>query len=105
MKLPNGTRAVVEDDKLRDYVLNASHPVGRHHAILFQKLLGINWANAQVLKQALLTAAIEEDVTREIPTPFGLKYEMRFVVRGPRGVKDLLAVWIINEGTDYPPVW
>ena len=43
---------VVEDAKLLDYVLNPEHPIGRHHARLFERLLGITRLNYQVLKRA-----------------------------------------------------
>ena len=36
MLLPAGEQAVVEDAKLLDYVLNPEHPIGRHHAGLFE---------------------------------------------------------------------
>ncbi len=71
MKLPNGDHALVEDAKLRDYVLNPRHPVGRHHAALFERLLGIELGNAEVLKDALLRVAANEVVTREVATPYG----------------------------------
>ena len=73
MKLPNGHRAIVEERKLREYVLNPAHPVGRHHAFLFERLLGIRLSNAGVLREALLTAAAREDVSREVTTPHGHK--------------------------------
>ena len=38
MKLPNGDRAVVNEGKLRDYLLSRSHPVGRFKADFFFRL-------------------------------------------------------------------
>jgi Domain of unknown function (DUF6883) len=102
MKLPNGEQAIVEDRKLLEYVLNPIHPVGKHHALLFSKLLGIDLGNAHVLKEALLTAALNRPVDAEIVIEEGRKYEMRFTMSGPAGVKTVLAVWIINLGTERP---
>jgi len=102
MKLPNAEQAVVEDRKLREYVLNPAHPVGKHHATLFSRLLGIDSKNAQVLKEALLTSARTGDVDREIATEHGRKYEMRFTMSGPAGDKTVLAVWITDEGDGRP---
>ena len=87
MKLPHGDDALVEDAKLRDYVLNPRHPVGKHHAVLFERLLGIELGNAEILKEALLRVAADEDVTREVATPCGRKFEMRFPLSGPGGEK------------------
>ncbi len=102
MKLPHGDRALVEDGKLRAYVLNPRHPVGRHHARLFEELLGIHLGNAEILKEALLAAAANEDVTREVVTPYGRKLEMGFVLSGPSGTRRVLSVWIVDEGSDRP---
>lgn len=102
MKLPNGHRAVVEDAKLRDYVLNPTHPVGRHHAVLFDRLLGIDVGRADVLKRALLSAAANEPVFREVETGHGRKYEMRFPLQAQRGKKIVRAVWIIEHGHEHP---
>jgi len=102
MKLPNGERALVEDEKLLGYVLNQAHPVGRHHALLFWKLLGIGVANVHLLKQSLESAAKDCDVFRVRQAPYGDKYEMRFEMEGPGGRRMVRAVWIRESGQDKP---
>lgn len=102
MKMPHGDQALVEDAKLREYVLNPLHPIGKHHAVLFERLLGIERGNAGILKEALLSAAANEDVTREGVTPYGRKFEIRFSLSGPRGAKRVVSVWIVEEGNDRP---
>ena len=102
VKLPSGDQALVEEPKLRDYVLNARHPVGRHLAALFWDLLGIGTGNMEVLESALLRAAATEPVTREVRTGYGVKYEMRFELSSPRGNRPVRAVWIIEEGATRP---
>ncbi|RJP39716.1 MAG: hypothetical protein C4547_03385 [Phycisphaerales bacterium] len=102
MKLPNGERAIVDDAKLSDYVLSPTHPVGRHHAALFARLLGIDLENAEVLKAALLSAACTADVDSQERTPFGRKFRLIANVSGPGGEKPVVSVWIIEEGSDRP---
>ncbi len=102
MKLPHGERAVVDDRKLREYVLNPAHPVGRHHAVLFSRLLGIDLSNPDRLREALLSAAKQAPVGREVVTEHGRKYETRFTMAGPEGEKTVLAVWILDAGSDRP---
>jgi hypothetical protein len=38
VQLPNPDRAVVDDAKVRDYLLSPSHPVGRFKAVFFAAL-------------------------------------------------------------------
>lgn len=38
MSLPNADRAIVDPAKVRDYLLSASHPVGRFKAAFFLSL-------------------------------------------------------------------
>jgi len=102
MRLPNGRHARVDDRKLLDYVLNPNHPVGRHHARLFRDLLGIGRENHSVLKDALLQAARESEATAGRESPYGRKYETRFWMTGPRGQRHVLAVWLIEVGSDVP---
>ena len=102
MLLPAGEQAVVEDAKLLDYVLNPEHPVGRHHAGLFERLLGISRVNYEVLKEQLVHAAMSVEVAPGRPSPFGDKFEMRFLVHGPLGTRRVLAVWMREEGQTSP---
>ena len=102
MKLPNGHLALVEDAKLREYLLSPTHPVGRHHAALFERLLGIDLTTADVFKEALLSAAANEDVCRAVETAYGRKYEMPFQLRGLIGTRSVRAVWIVDKGRDRP---
>ena len=102
MLLPAGKQAVVEDAKILDYVLNPEHPLGRHHAKLFEGLLGITRVNYQVLKEQLLRAAVTVQVEAGKPSPFGQKFEMRVLVRGPLGTRPVLAVWMHEQGQASP---
>jgi hypothetical protein len=102
MQLPNGERAVIDDGKLLDYVLSPEHPVGRHHAVLFERLLGIKRTNFLLLKHALLNAAKTTAATHGRPSPHGRKYECRFAMTGPSGSATVLAVWLVESGSDVP---
>ena len=102
MLLPEGEQAVVEDTKLLDYVLNLEHPVGRHHAMLFETLLGITRQNYEVLKAQLLRAAASVDVNAGKQSAFGQKFEMRFPVDGPLGTRPVLAVWMRDRAQVRP---
>ncbi|MEX2219986.1 MAG: DUF6883 domain-containing protein [Phycisphaerales bacterium] len=102
MRLPNAEYAIVDDRKLLEYVLNPDHPVGRHHAALFERVLGVARTDAIVLRQALLAAAISAEATPGRPSPHGRKYETRFTMTGRAGSATVLAVWLVETGTDNP---
>jgi len=38
LKLPNVEKAVIDFEKLRDYLLSPSHPAGRFEAVFFSSL-------------------------------------------------------------------
>src|SRR6266542_6073637 len=97
MRLPNGEKAVVDDVKLLQYILNPAHPHGRTHAHLFDRLLGINLTNADVLRQALLEAAVSGDAIAGASSSFGQKFEIRFSLTGPRGAYNVLSVWMVES--------
>ncbi len=102
MRLPDGNQAIVEDRKLLHYVLSPSHPHGRTHAHLFDRLLGVNLSNEDVLREALLRAAANEDAFPTETSEFGQKYEVRFSLKGPRGRYTVLSVWIVDSEQSAP---
>jgi hypothetical protein len=51
--LPNLEQAVIPLEKLRDYALNMDHPEGRHKAMVFKEVLGIERRHADVLGELL----------------------------------------------------
>src|SRR5437588_12407340 len=102
MLLPNGERAIVEDHKLLRYILNPSHPHGKTHAQLFDRLLGINLTCADVLRQALLDAAKSEQALPGQQSEFGAKFEIRFSLTGRRGTYTVLSIWMLDSPEASP---
>ncbi|HET6251555.1 MAG TPA: hypothetical protein VFE47_27975 [Tepidisphaeraceae bacterium] len=98
MKLPGGEAAIVDAAKITDYLLNPFHPVGGAKAKLFKALLGIDRANCEILKDALLAAARDGEAILGKQSPHGAKFELRFQMTGPRGTYTILSVWIIETG-------
>jgi hypothetical protein len=101
MKLPNAENAVVDDAKVRDYLLSPEHPVGRFKARVF-RAAGYERHDWARLRDDLRALAQTLDVAPATPDPFG----QRFVGTGllPAGARSLpvLTVWLIpSEGA--PP--
>lgn len=102
MLLPNADRAVVEDAKVRDYLLAPSHAVGRFKSVFFGAL-GFAPDRWEVLREALLDIGRGGDAAPGQPSPFGQKFEIRGILQGPSGRQAaILTVWMISNGQDFP---
>jgi uncharacterized protein DUF6883 len=102
MRLPNGDRADL-GTKIEDYVLNDSHPGGRHKARLFASVLGIRPSNAGILRRALLAAAATSDAAEPAGSDeFGRRYALPVLISTPRGSATVRSVWIVLWGEDFP---
>ena len=102
MKLPNADQCQIEEDKLRDYLLNPSHPVGRSKAQFFQRL-GFRADTWQTLAAALRQHAISGEVISTRATEYGMLY----VVGGPLqsaapGNLEICTVWHLDHGAVAP---
>lgn len=100
-RLPNGERAVVEIEKLREYSLNPLHPRGRHKARVFQSALGLTLADAHWLREQLLRAAREEEAGAGVTSPFGMKYVIDFPLTRGGLTAVVRSAWIVEPGTDF----
>ncbi|HEV2348292.1 MAG TPA: hypothetical protein VG028_00435 [Terriglobia bacterium] len=102
MKLPGAERAIVDMAKLRDYCLNEQHPRGRHKARVFSLALGITLADAAVLREALLNAAIEGEAVATERDDYGQRYVVDFEMTGPGGRATVRSTWIVLRQEDFP---
>ncbi|HEU4594878.1 MAG TPA: hypothetical protein VFS10_06890 [Pyrinomonadaceae bacterium] len=102
MKLPNSERALVEVEKLRDYALNPDHERGKHKARVLRSALGLTQADAERLRQMVLSAADTEDAKPGRVFPYGQMYTLDFDVQGLFGMVTIRTGWIVATGTDFP---
>lgn len=102
MKLPNGSRAIVDIVKLRDYCLSLSHPLGRHKAHVFSSALGLTQEHAEEFRQALLKEAIETDVALGACDAYGQRYVIDFELEVRDRVAVVRSAWIVLSGEDLP---
>ena len=101
MHLPNSARAIVDDAKVRDYLLSSSHPVGRFKSVFFLGL-GFSQDHWTTLRDALLELARSGDALPGQPSPHGQKFEIRGTLRGPAGREaSILTVWMVSNGQDF----
>ena len=101
MKLPNGERAIVDLRKLQEYCLNPRHPRGRNKARVFASA-GIGQVDAEVLREAVLTAALRADAQLGIVNPYGQRYIVDFDLVRPARTVRVRSTWIVRVGEDLP---
>ena len=101
MPIPDANRAVVEDVKVRDYLLNLGHLVGGSKAAWFHSL-GYTRDDWAYLSADLLAIARNCERFDTETTPFGVKYKATGSV-GRDGHRPglVLTVWIVED--DDPP--
>ena len=103
MKLPNGTRAIVEIEKLSNYCLSSQHPEGRHKARVFLATLGMVASDAGKLREILLTAAVGNNEVAMIGADkYGCRYSFDLVVNWGSREALVRSAWIIKTGEDFP---
>lgn len=100
--LPGAGEASIAPEKIRDYLLSVTHTTGRSKAAFFHRLgyFRDQWQRleADILELARSGAAIERE-----STPYGRKYEVSGILRGPSGRKSVVrTVWIVGHGEDSP---
>ena len=84
MKLPNGHRAEL-GSKIEDYSLNPLHREGQYKARVFASALGITLANAEVLRRAVLAAALSGEAESRGDNGFGEVFVLRFPMQTETG--------------------
>jgi hypothetical protein len=100
MKLPRADRAVVDQEKIQQYLLNASHPDNGGKADFF-KCLGFRQAEWRILAGALQDLAREELVAKKTESPHGEKYIIVGKLRSPSGrTASVKTIWIVDNGQE-----
>ena|SRR6516164_8465799 len=102
MKLPNALLAVVEREKVVDYLLNRAHRYGASKAEFFSKY-GFLLEKWEVLAQALLQHGQKHDVINVMETGFGPRYLIEGQLPSPDGRAPLVrTVWQLDRGQVAP---
>ena len=102
MKLPNAFSAVVEREKVVDYLLNRAHRYGASKAEFFFKY-GFRLDQWQALAQALLEHGQKHDVINVTETGFGPRYLIDGELLSPDGrAPRVRTVWQLDRGQLAP---
>ena len=102
MPIPGAVRAIIPPEKLRDYVLCPTHPVGRLKAAFFGRL-GYSRDNWQQLEEDLRTKHLCLDAESSELSAFGVKYRIVGPIGRPgRREAEVMSVWIVLTGESVP---
>lgn len=101
--LPNHEKAYGMEDKLSGYSLNMNHPKGKDKAIAFEKYLGYNSSNKDLLLEQIQQGLNKYKYALRKENQYGQPYEVQMVLKG---VNDKYAKvksgWIVEKGEDIP---
>lgn len=102
MRLPDLDRAHIPPAKIRDYLLDPAHPVGKAKARFFNGL-GFRRARWAALRSALLDHAATGQAEQLPVGEFGQKYLVRGIIQGRNGTRAaLVSIWILTPQTRGP---
>lgn len=102
MSLPNAHLAIVEREKIVEYLLNAAHPDNGGKAPFFMAF-GFRPDDWGVFAAALRQLALNSPVSQNMETAHGTKYIVDGAIETPVGKTPVVrTVWIIDKGMDAP---
>ncbi len=102
MILPNPELAIIDEDKLSGYSLNAEHSEGKHKARVFKSVLNMDASNSAELRQALLDALINYDAVSSKKNAYGQKYIIDFSLSRDDKTATIHSVWIVRLDENFP---
>ena len=102
MRLPNADVAIVEREKITEYLLNIEHRYGASKARYFARF-GFTLEAWDVLASALREQAQRHEVARIYETLWGPRFEINGELNAPDGRQPRIrSVWQLDEGEIAP---
>ena len=100
MRFDEENKVVVNGSKILEYLLNLSHPNGRHKAKFFMEF-GFSKEMYNQLKEALIFHLKDNITSENILTKYGRKITKDCMIRTPDKRNPCIrTVWIIKEEPD-----
>lgn len=102
MKLPNAKDALISRNKLTNYLLSETHPVGSSKAKFFREL-GFNDNNLDMLIKSLMQIARSNEIKESRELLYGINYVIDGILDSPSGKSTkITTVWFIKRRGGNP---
>lgn len=102
MKIPNKDRAIIEQSKITEYLLNTEHKRGGSKAKMLLQF-GYSLENWQQLESDIREFHLTDDVDTIKETAYGVRYEVRAALLTPSNRQLFVrTVWQIDIGASRP---
>ncbi len=102
MKIPNKDRAIIEQSKITEYLLNTEHKRGGSKAKMLLQF-GYSLENWQQLESDIREFHLTGDVDTIKETAYGVRYEVRAALLTPSNRQLFVrTVWQIDIGASQP---
>ena len=102
VKLPYAERALVDREKITDYLLSPTHPDGGSKRAFFTSY-GFRAEDWQVFAEALCKHGQTHPVVKVVDSNYGSRYSINGVLETPDGRHPLVrTVWILGKGSTEP---
>ena len=100
--MPNSGTAIIEREKVADYLLNPAHPDNGGKAAFFLSL-GFNQDDWEILALAFRRLAGGAEIAKSVETSHGCKYIVEGRIETPGGKSPTVrTIWIVDRGTEAP---
>lgn len=102
MRIPEADSAIIEEQKIVQYLLNTDHRRGGSKAALLLQF-GYTPTTWQRLADDLRRDHLGRDVDLTRTTPYGERYEIRAAIQTPSGrLLTVRSIWQIDTGSASP---
>lgn len=101
MKISNIENAIISSEKIKNYLLSSSHPVGRFKAVFFNSL-GYTSSNWELLLNDIYSI-LKNDAEKIEESEYGQKYKISGEIVGPlKKSSQIITIWIILKDNKNP---
>lgn len=102
MLLPNFEKAIIDIRKLSEYALDPESPRGRHKARVFKAALGLNAADAESLRLAIVECLGTSTAEPGETDFYGERYTVDCRIKTEAGEATVRTCWIVRQNENFP---